>query len=401
MSTNENLELQSKQWCSLQSLMKSNRTTTSRNYKAMVIEPLNLEKLVFRIYTHSHFGLYPSEISYKMTNYNGIMDIEVIIMVENKELKFDGYIKISSKKKDENITEISNIIESTNNLNKKADVVIGKAAQPLIDENKNISQLYINQIIQGEDLFTSVIEPLTELSKKIIEMCNPIIKSISENITKIFEKIDFTAFDFIYKEIAIKYLSNGFYPYKNTNVEFEKLVDTKNKIKQTKIIKDGVKLDIKSHKKVLLSFYPCYKKEINEIYRLYKERNYRLCILSLINLISIINNIQLEYLDFTQRNKVRNKLLEKQIMKDKETNYLLFSQYIEDDDLINTNQLLISYKDEPKKYSNIPYNRNAILHGYSKKFGTEANCLRWFSVLFNTLEISEKFNKIENQANNC
>lgn len=335
-----------------------------------------------------------------MTNYNGIMDIKVIIMVENKKLKINGYIKISSKEKDENIAEISNIIEATNNLNKKPDAVIGKAVQPLIDENKNISQLCINQVIQREDLFTSVIEPLTELSKKIIELCNPIIKSISENITKIFEKIDFTAFDFIYKEIAIKHLSNGFYPYKNTNIGFEKLVDTKNKIKQTKIIKNGVKSDIKSHKKLLLSFYPSYKKEIDEIYRLYKDRNYRLCILSLINLISIINNILLKHLDFTQRNKVRNKLLEKHIMKDKETNYLLFSQYIEDNDLINSNQLLISYKEEPKKYSNIPYNRNAILHGYSKKFGTEANCLRWFSVLFNTLEISEKFNKIENQANN-
>ena len=212
-----------------------------------------------------------------------------------------------------------------------------------------------------------MIEPLTEFSKKITELYNPIIKNISENITKIFEKIDFSALDFIYKEIAIKYLSNGFYPYKNTNIKYKELVDTNNKIKQIKIIKEGVKLDIKSHKKLLLSFYPSYKKEINEIYKLYKVRNYRLCILSLINLISIINNSQLEYLDFTQRNKVRNKLLEKQIMKDKETNYLLFSQYIEDDDLINANQLLISYKDEPKKYSNIPYNINAILHGYSKK----------------------------------
>lgn len=77
MSTNENLELQSKQCCSLQGLMKSNKTATSRNYKAMVIEPLNLEELGFRAYPHSHFGLYPSEISYKITNYNGIMDIEV------------------------------------------------------------------------------------------------------------------------------------------------------------------------------------------------------------------------------------------------------------------------------------------------------------------------------------
>ena len=321
-------------------------------------------------------------------------------MVESKETKIDGYIRIPNKKKEENVTEISSIIEITDNLGKKTSEAMVKAMQPLVDASKSISQLCINQAIQSQKLFTSMIEPLTEFSKKLTELYNPIIESISENITKIFERIDFSALDFIYKDIAIKYLSNGFYPYKNTNVKYEELVDTKNKIKHVKIIKEGVKLDIKTHKKLLLNFYPSYKREINEIYRLHKDRNYRLCILSLINLISIINNAQLEYLDFTQRNKVRNKLLEKQIMKDKETNYLLFSQYIEDDDLINANQLLISYKNEPEKYSNISYNRNAILHGYSKKIGTEVNCLRWFSVLFNTLEISEKFNEIENQTNN-
>lgn len=289
-----------------------------------------------------------------------------------------------------NTKEEKDTIEQTNNLRKNIEPIIKKS----IKAGESLAKI----MIDNRKYISNMIIPLTEFSKKITEMYSPIIKNISENITKIFEKIDFSAIDFIYKDISIKYLSNGFYPYRNTNIKYEELVDTKNKLKQEKIIKEGVKLDIKSHKKLLLNFYPSYKKEINEIYRLYKDRNYRLCILSLINLISIINNTQLEYLDFTQRNKVRNKLLEKQIMKDKETNYLLFSQYIEDDDLINANQLLISYKDEPKKYSNISYNRNAILHGYSKKFGTETNCLRWFSVLFNTLEISKKFNKFEIQT---
>lgn len=172
-----------------------------------------------------------------MTNSSGIITFEVIIMVENKEPKNDGYIRIPNKKKDENITEISNIIESTNNLGKKTNEAMGKAIQSLIDVSKSISQLYINQEIQSPKLFTSMIEPLTEFSKKITELYNPIIKNISENITKIFEKIDFSALDFIYKEIAIKYLSNGFYPYKNTNIKYEELVDTNNKIKQIKLLK--------------------------------------------------------------------------------------------------------------------------------------------------------------------
>ena len=121
-----------------------------------------------------------------------------------------------------------------------------------------------------------------------------------------------------------------------------------------------------------------------------------MCILSLINLISIINNSQFEYIDFTEKDRVRNKLLEKQIMKDKETNYLLFSQYINDNDLISANVLIQSHRNNPIEYLDIPFNRHAILHGYSKRFGNEADCLRWFSVLFNTMEISIKLIETEN-----
>jgi hypothetical protein len=112
-------------------------------------------------------------------------------------------------------------------------------------------------------------------------------------------------------------------------------------------------------------------------------------------LISIINNSQFEYIDFTEKNKIRQKLLEKNIMKDKETNYMIFSPYIEDDDLVSANVLIHSYQLTPKEYLKIPFNRHAILHGYSKKFGNEQNCLRWFSVLFNTMEISIKINGLE------
>ena len=321
-------------------------------------------------------------------------------MKKRNNIKIDEHTKIAiaedGNKQNDHIPSISKTI---NNFESKANETLITTFKPLIDATKNLSETYVKYAISKQELYTSMIEPLTQYSKKIIELYNPIIKCLSDSITKIFEKIDFSKIDFIYKEIAIKYLSNGFYPYKNTNIKYEELLDTNNKIKQIRIIKNGIKLDIRSHKKSLLVFYPEHRKIINEIYKLYKNRNYRLCILSLINLISIINNAQFEHLDFTQRTQVRNKLLEKQIMKDKESNYLLFSQYIKDNSLINANQLLISYKDEPSKYTTITYNRNAILHGYSKKFGTEVNCLRWFSVLFNTLEISEKFNKIENQIN--
>ena len=72
---------------------------------------------------------------------------------------------------------------------------------------------------------------------------------------------------------------------------------------------------------------------------------------------------------------------------------MIFSPYIEDDDLVSANVLIQNHRSNPQKYLDVPFNRNAILHGYSKKFGTEQYCLRWFSVLFNTMEISIKISE--------
>lgn len=306
--------------------------------------------------------------------------------------KLDGYITIGKS-----LTESMDKISIPNQ--KMIDGIskgLIDAIKPIAEYNLKIAKIYADEIMQQERMINAMIEPLSKLAKSITEMYEPIINNISSNITRIFEKIDWSKFDLIYKEIALKYLSNGFYPYRNTEIKYEEILNTNSKNKQVKIIKDGIKIDILKSKKELLIIYPQYKKEIKEIYQLYTKHNYRLCILSLINLISIINNTQFEYIDFIEKDRVRNKLLEKQIMKDKETNYLLFSQYINDDDLISTNVLIQNHKNNPTEYLNIPFNRNAILHGYSKKFGTEANCLRWFSVLLNTMEISIKIIETEN-----
>lgn len=266
------------------------------------------------------------------------------------------------------------------------------ALKPITDYNLNIASIFTEEIMKNQSKINAMIEPLNEITKKIIESYEPILCNTSSIITEVFSKIDWSKFDLIYKEIAIKYLSNGFYPYRTTEVIFEDLIKTNSCTKQVRIIKKGIRIDIKKNKNYLILVYPQYKKEIKEIYKLYKDRNYRLCILSLINLISIINNQQFEYIDFTQKEDVRKKLLEKQIMKEKETNYLLFSPYIEDNALSYANVLIKNcnsnrYK-HPEEYEKIPFNRNAILHGYIEKYGNESNCLRWFSVLFNTMEIS-------------
>lgn len=309
--------------------------------------------------------------------------------------KYDGYITIGKT--------LSDSFDKISLPNKALIDGIGKrlydAMKPIVDYNLSIAKIYTDEILKQQAAINAMIEPLSKLAKTITEMYEPMINSFSSNITRIFEKIDWSQFDLIYKEIALKYLRNGFYPYRNTEIMYEEVLDTNNKTKQIKIIKEGIRKDIKSHKKELLLIYPEYKREINEIYDLYKQKKYRLCILSLINLISIINNTQFEYIDFVEKNSVRNKLLEKQIMKEKETNYMLFSPYIEDNTLLYANVLIKNcnsskYK-HPEEYLTIPFNRNAILHGYSKRFGNELNCLRWFSVLFNTMEITIKIIETE------
>lgn len=308
----------------------------------------------------------------------------------NDNEKVEGYITLS-KSVQESINKTLPNSEFINGISKG----LIDAIKPIADYNLNIAKIYSDKLLKTQKMINAMIEPITEITRKIVELYEPIMNNTISNITKIFKKIDWSKFDLIYKEIAIKYLSNGFYPYRNTEIKYEELLNTNNKSKQLKIIKQGIRLDIKKNKKVLILTYPEYKKEINELYKLYKEHNYRLCILSLINLISIINNSQFKYIDFTEKDKVRGKLLEKQIMKDKETNYLVFSQYIKDNDLISANVLIRNCRSDPEKYLKIPFNRNAILHGYSKKFGNEANCLRWFSVLFNTMEISQKTIELE------
>ena len=314
----------------------------------------------------------------------------------NNNKHIDGYITLG-KTLDEPLDNFN--IKNLDSINEISKGLID-VAKSFAERNADIAKICSEELIKTGTKLKEMVKPLTEMTKSIIEAYNPIINSSFSSITEIFKKIDWSQYDLIFKEIAIRYLSNGFYPYKNTFIEYEELLNTRNQTKQIKIIKEGIRIDIKKNKKILLDIYPEHKKIINEIYKLYGQCRYRLCILSMINLISIINNNQFEYIDFTEKYKVRNKLLEKQIMKEKETNYLLFSQYIKDDDLIKANIILKDCRENPEEYLKIPYNRNAILHGYSKKFGSEINCLRWFSVLNNMAEISQKFKNVEYEISN-
>ena len=277
---------------------------------------------------------------------------------------------------------------------------LNEALKPIVEESLNITKLLYEQLPDISKKFEVMIEPIVKKTKEIITYYDPIVKASMGKITELFKSIDWSKFDLIFKEIAIIHLLNGFYPYRHNQIEYNSLLDTASREKQTKIIREGLELDVKIKKKELILIYPEHKKYINEIYKLYGQKNYRLCILSLINLISIINNSQFTYMDFTEKDRIRGKLLENQIMNEKETNYILFSPYIEDQTLKSANLLTKNYSDTPEKYLKIPYNRNAIMHGYSANFGKKINCLRWFSVLFNSMEITQKIKNIENEFRN-
>ena len=168
--------------------------------------------------------------------------------------KFDGYITIGKS-----LTESMDKISIPN---QQLIDGIGKglidAIKPIAEYNLKIAKIYTNEIMKQERMINAMIEPLSKLAKSITEMYEPIINNISSNITRIFEKIDWSQFDLIYKEIALKYLSNGFYPYRNTEIKYEEILNTNSRIKQVKIIKDGIKIDISKNKKELLIIYPQY-----------------------------------------------------------------------------------------------------------------------------------------------
>ena len=176
----------------------------------------------------------------------------------NDKRKVDGYVTLN-KSLQESINKSLPNTEFINGINKG----LIDAIKPITDYNLSIAKIYSDEILKTQKMINAMIEPITEITRKIIELYEPIMNNTISNITKIFEKIDWSKFDLIYKEIAIKYLSNGFYPYRNTEIKYEELLNTNNKNKQLKIIKQGIRLDIKKNKKVLLLTYPEYKKEMS------------------------------------------------------------------------------------------------------------------------------------------
>ena len=70
-------------------------------------------------------------------------------------------------------------------------------------------------------------------------------------------------------------------------------------------------------------------------------------------------------------------------MKENENRYMIFIPIIDND----SNIIPKSFQKHPEEYKKYSFNRNAIIHGYVDDYDNELNCLRWFSVLYNTMDI--------------
>lgn len=150
---------------------------------------------------------------------------------------------------------------------------------------------------------------------------------------------------------------------------------------------------IKRDKTRIVNSLKQYKKIINQIFLLYNREEYRLCILSIINLLSIIYNNNFENTDFNEP-KLKSKLTSLGLLDDEQNKFSIFAPYYVKER--NDNKIIANYQSNPSQYKKYPYCRNAILHGYSIRFGNNRNTLRWFSVLLNTIDLLDVVEKINN-----
>lgn len=266
--------------------------------------------------------------------------------------------------------------------------------------NENLKKI-TRQTLEISNIYMEKIGLNTSFTQKLYNIINPIIEAnriwsqnlIARNPFKELN-IDFSKIEEKTRKGCEKMIAKGFYPYKKIGTSTcISIIDLEDDIKIENILGSEVEYNIINDKKNILENFKDYENIIKEIYELYDKKKYRLCILSLINLLSQIFNNHFENKDFTETDDFV--LKDYRIMNITNEEYYQFMPYCKIYNNENKrikkyyNALLANYKNNCNKYNNIPYNRNAILHGYSNNFGNKINCLRWFSVLLNTNDILE------------
>jgi len=260
-----------------------------------------------------------------------------------------------------------------NNLNKDVLKIFIDSIKKQTDSLNNISKRFkeqLNGMMEISKVWTDQIEPFSkEYQKAII------------NSLKIFKSIDFKDFDEKVKKSCSIMLENGFYPYYILDMSVCNKINDKN---VNKLMSEYVSNDFEYYRNRILETFSKYKTIIYEIFRLYKNKKYRLCVLSQINFLSIIFNEAFHNHDFSDK-KMKEEIKQSKSYDENKMNYVLYYPYMYDEN--NLIKSYRNYKDVCERYKKYNYNRNSICHGYNNLFATRINCIRYFSVMMNATDL--------------
>ena len=134
-------------------------------------------------------------------------------------------------------------------------------------------------------------------------------------------------------------LNNGFYPYGDMEIALWKIIYLENKEEIENKICSNVRIHIYDSQIKLLNQFKEYNDIIYEIYNLFETKKYRLCILSQLNFISMVINLNFHNLDLSQCKK--GVLVNKGIFNEKNKEYCVFIPYMDIPN--NLEQKLIVY----------------------------------------------------------
>lgn len=224
---------------------------------------------------------------------------------------------------------------------------------------------------------------------------NNILNAVFSGLKPILNELEYNG-----KKVAEDLLQNGIYPSGTVFLNYEMYLYLKDG--KLKYVFDRIRNSINYNKIDEIDKYF----DINDLkvaYELYKNNNYKLCILLLIQIYNYICNSNFGKISGEERSKITKKLnyvicsLEDNSDGDKlkeETkkigigwiDYYLFYPFI----CSHANNTLMS--SDREKYSRYIYNRNAIIHGYNNEFDTEENCLRYFSIILNLYDVMKIYN---------
>ena len=250
---------------------------------------------------------------------------------------------------------------------------------------------------------------------KMIHQNEFAMKTIVKNIIPILNDIKDST-----KILAKRSLELGFYPSNNFNLYNSEFISLQSEKEEVEYLCSKIDQLLSNNYLIEISNY-FDKKQILKCYKLYNQKDYESCILNLIVIInqifiiefgccseeinrlydeincktSVLNmKIETKCLSRKQAYDDRHKdnlILKHKMFAFEDNAYYIFAPYY---NYLKDNTLFKSCNSNKEEYEKVPYNRNAIIHGFVDNYGNRENCLRWFSVIINTYELVILYRKM-------